>query len=231
MYLCRTIDRSLVRQAAAPCEEWRHLRVNTGILRRWSMRQAEHAFPAWGLRIALSGWSAPRAVRKAHDLALASVFDYDGRPGFRVSVGSGRGSTPDSGHVLRDFLPAAHLPTYLDAILRAGSRWRRRDDASAASIGTAVDERGIDMFRRQVEHAWSFLEGDHGALAGAPEPAGVPAGDLPVAPTHAVAPLSGHCSFCALRVAHELSLVLAAPATADLPVPPGALRARQSWPA
>jgi sulfite reductase (NADPH) hemoprotein beta-component len=99
-----------------------------------------------------------------HDIGLKAVFDYDGGPGFNVVVGGGLGRTPIIGHVLREFLPATHLLTYLDAILRVYNLHGRRDNKYKARIKILVKELGVAEFRRQVEHEWSFLEGGPGTL-------------------------------------------------------------------
>jgi sulfite reductase (NADPH) hemoprotein beta-component len=101
---------------------------------------------------------------RLHDIGLNAVFDYDGRPGFTVVVGGASGRTPIIGHVLREFLPAAHLLTHLDAILRVCNRQGRRDDKRKARITMLLKETGVVDFRRQVEHAWSLLEGGPGTL-------------------------------------------------------------------
>ncbi len=138
--------------------------VYAEIIRQWSTLHPEFAFLPRKFKIALSGSPADRAAVMVHDIGLKAVFDYDGQPGFSVVVGGGLGRTPIIGHVVRDFLPATHLLTYLDAILRVYNLHGRRDNKYKARIKILVKELGVAEFRRQVEHEWSFLESGPGTL-------------------------------------------------------------------
>jgi len=138
--------------------------VYAEIIRQWSTLHPEFAFLPRKFKIALSGSPADRAAVMVHDIGLKAVFDYDGQPGFTVVVGGGLGRTPIIGHVVREFLPATHLLTYLDAILRVYNLHGRRDNKYKARIKILVKELGVAEFRRQVEHEWSFLEGGPGTL-------------------------------------------------------------------
>ncbi|MBC7781757.1 MAG: nitrite/sulfite reductase [Proteobacteria bacterium] len=138
--------------------------VYAEIIRQWSTLHPEFAFLPRKFKIALSGSPADRAAVLVHDIGLKALFDYDGRPGFAVIVGGGLGRTPIIGHPIRDFLPAEHLLTYLDAILRVYNRHGRRDNKYKARIKILVKELGVEAFRREVEHEWSFLEGGPGTL-------------------------------------------------------------------
>ena len=141
--------------------------VYAEIIRQWSTLHPEFAFLPRKFKIALSGSPADRAAVMVHDIGLKAVHDYDGRPGFTVVVGGGLGRTPIIGHVVREFLPAADLLTYLEAILRVYDLHGRRDKKYKARIKVLVKELGLDAFRRQVEHEWSFLEGGPGTLPSA----------------------------------------------------------------
>ena len=141
--------------------------VYAEIIRQWSTLHPEFAFLPRKFKIALSGSPEDRAAVMVHDIGLKAVFDYDGRPGFTVVVGGGLGRTPIVGHVLREFLPAADLLTYLDAILRVYNLHGRRDNKYKARIKILVKELGVAEFRRQVEHEWSILEGGPGTLPAA----------------------------------------------------------------
>jgi sulfite reductase (NADPH) hemoprotein beta-component len=141
--------------------------VYAEIIRQWSTRHPAFAFLPRKFKIALSGSPQDRAAVMVHDIGLKAVFDYDGRPGFTVVVGGCLGRTPIVGHVVRDFLPAADLLTYLDAILRVYNLHGRRDNKYKARMKILVKELGVAEFRRQVEHEWSFLEGGPGTLPAA----------------------------------------------------------------
>jgi sulfite reductase (NADPH) hemoprotein beta-component len=141
--------------------------VYAEIIRQWSTLHPEFAFLPRKFTIALSGSPADRAAVRGHDIGLKAVHDYDGRPGFTVVVGGGLGRTPIIGHVVREFLPAADLLTYLEAILRVYNLQGRRDNTYKARIKVLVKELGLEAFRRQVEHEWSLLEGGPGTLPAA----------------------------------------------------------------
>ncbi len=141
--------------------------VYAEIIRQWSTLHPEFAFLPRKFKIALSGSPEDRAAVMVHDIGLKALFDYDGKPGFTVVVGGGLGRTPIVGHVIREFLPAADLLTYLDAILRVYNLHGRRDNKYKARIKILVKELGVAEFRRQVEHEWSFLEGGPGTLPAA----------------------------------------------------------------
>ncbi|MEI6318360.1 MAG: nitrite/sulfite reductase [Pseudomonadota bacterium] len=141
--------------------------VYAEIIRQWSTLHPEFAFLPRKFKIALSGSPEDRAAVMVHDIGLKAVFDYDGRPGFTVVVGGGLGRTPIVGHVVREFLPAADLLTYLDAILRVYNLHGRRDNKYKARIKILVKELGVAEFRRQVDHEWSYLEGGPGTLPAA----------------------------------------------------------------
>ena len=137
------------------------------IIRQWSTLHPEFAFLPRKFTIALSGSPEDQAAVMVHDIGLKALFDYDGKPGFTVVVGGGLGRTPIVGHVIREFLPAPDLLTYLDAILRVYNLHGRRDNMYKARIKILVKELGVAEFRRQVEHEWSFLEGGPGTLPAA----------------------------------------------------------------
>lgn len=142
-------------------------RVYAEIIRQWSTLHPEFAFLPHEFKIVLSGSPEDRAAVMVQDIGLKAVFDYDGRPGFTVAVGGGPGRTSIAGDVIREFLPAADLLTYLDAILRVYNRHARRDNACKGCIEILVKKLGAAEFRRQVAHEWSFLEGGPGTLPAA----------------------------------------------------------------
>ena len=142
-------------------------RVYVEIIRQWSMLHPEFAFLPHEFKIVLSGSPEDRAAVMVQDIGLKAVFDYDGRPGFTVAVGGGLGRTPIAGDVIREFLPAADLLTYLAAILRVYNQHGRRDSKYRARIEILVKKLGVAEFRRQVAHEWSFLEGGPGTLPAA----------------------------------------------------------------
>ena len=72
------------------------------------------------------------------------------------------------GHVIREFLPAAELLNYFDAILRVYNRYGRRDNIYKARIKILVKELTPAEFTRQVEAEWEAAarRSGHGAARG-----------------------------------------------------------------
>ncbi len=69
-------------------------------------------------------------------------------------VGGGLGRTPYLGPTIRRSLPARHLLSYLQAILRVYNRHGRRDNLWKARIKVLVASLGAEEFARQVEEEW-----------------------------------------------------------------------------
>ena len=90
-----------------------------------------------------------------HDIGVQAVRNEAGqRRGSAIVVGGGQGRTPMIGHVIREFLPAAELLNYFDAILRVYNRYGRRDNIYKARIKILVKELTPAEFARQVEAEW-----------------------------------------------------------------------------
>lgn len=128
------------------------------IIREWSMLHPEFAYLPRKFKIAVSGSPADRAASYVHDVGLHTVQNEAGEVGFRVIVGGGLGRTPMIGDVIRDFLPAHHLLSYLDAILRVYNRFGRRDNKYKARIKILVKALTADGFASKVEEEWSHLK-------------------------------------------------------------------------
>ena len=128
------------------------------LLRQWSTFHPEFAHLPRKFKIAVNGARADRAATFFHDIGLHALRARDGEIGFRVIVGGGMGRTPIVGQVVREFLPWAHLLTYVEAILRVYNRSGRRDNPYKARIKILVKERGIDAFREEVEAEWGHLQ-------------------------------------------------------------------------
>ena len=128
------------------------------IIRQWSTFHPEFTFLPRKFKIAVSGAREDRAATLVHDIGLHAVRGTDGEIGFRVIVGGGLGRTPIIGSVIRDFLPARHLLTYLDAILRVYNRFGRRDNKYKARIKILVKAMTAAGFAAKVEEEWSHLK-------------------------------------------------------------------------
>ena len=128
------------------------------ILRQWSTLHPEFAYLPRKFKIAVNAAATDRAVVAAHDIGLHLVHDAQGQTGFTVLVGGGLGRTPILGSVVREFLPARHLLSYCEAILRVYNRHGRRDNIYKARIKILVKALGVTEFARQVEEEWSHLQ-------------------------------------------------------------------------
>jgi len=128
------------------------------ILRQWSSLHPEFAYLPRKFKIAVNAASTDRAVVAAHDIGLHLVRDAGGQTGFTVLVGGGLGRTPIIGSVIREFLPARHLLSYCEAILRVYNRHGRRDNIYKARIKIQLKALGVAEFSRQVEAEWAHLE-------------------------------------------------------------------------
>lgn len=138
------------------------------LIRQWSTLHPEFAFLPRKFKIAVNASpSADRAAVRFHDIGLELVRDKAGDVGFRVFVGGGLGRTPLVGQTVRDFLPAKHLLTYLDAILRVYNLNGRRDNKFKARIKILVKALGVDAFRDRVEAEWAYMENGPGTLTDA----------------------------------------------------------------
>ncbi len=130
------------------------------IIRQWSTFHPEFAYLPRKFKIAVTASPTDRAAVKVHDIGLQIKRNADGDLGFGVIVGGGLGRTPYIGQLVRDFLPAEHLLSYLEAILRVYNFLGRRDNKYKARIKILVNSEGIDRFRHLVEDEWRALSGE-----------------------------------------------------------------------
>ncbi|MGH8139682.1 MAG: nitrite/sulfite reductase [Steroidobacteraceae bacterium] len=124
------------------------------IVRQWATLNPEFTYLPRKFKVAITGSPADRAASEVHDVGLHLRRDEAGNIGFQVLVGGGLGRTPIIGQVIREFLPLAHLLSYLDAILRVYNRHGRRDNIHKARIKILVRSLGTERFRQQVEAEW-----------------------------------------------------------------------------
>ena len=106
---------------------------------------------------------------RAHDIGLRLV-SRDGALGFEVIVGGGLGRTPILGVTLREFLPAADLLPYLEAVVSVYNGLGRRDNKYKARIKITVQENGPEAMAEAVEARFAELRplfggADQAALA------------------------------------------------------------------
>ena len=131
------------------------------LIRQWATLHPEFAFLPRKFKIAVNASPASdRAASRVHDIGVELLADSARGAGFRVWVGGGLGRTPVVGPVIREFLPAADLLSYLEAILRVYNRLGRRDNRYKARIKILVRALGAEEFARQTEAEWArFKDG------------------------------------------------------------------------
>jgi sulfite reductase (NADPH) hemoprotein beta-component len=150
--------------AGATAEEIDDPRVWSEVLRQWSTLHPEFSFLPRKFKIAITGALTDRAAVKVHDIGLILRKGRDGAIGFEVIVGGGQGRTPYVGPTIKQYLPAEHLLSYVEAILRVYNRHGRRDNIYKARIKILVAALGAEEFARQVEEEWGKIDADRANL-------------------------------------------------------------------
>ncbi|MEJ0065061.1 MAG: nitrite/sulfite reductase [Caulobacteraceae bacterium] len=143
--------------AGAAADEIDDPRVWSEAIRQWSTFHPEFTFLPRKFKIAVNASVADRVATRVHDIGLYLARGDDGALGFKVFVGGGLGRTPYVGPLIRDFLPAPRLFSYLEAILRVYNRHGKRDNKNKARIKILVSTLGADEFARQVEAEWEKI--------------------------------------------------------------------------
>jgi len=144
--------------AGAAADEIDDPRVWAEAMRQWSTFHPEFSYLPRKFKIAVNATpSADRVATRVHDIGLYLARDADGALGFKVFVGGGLGRTPFVGPLIREFLPAPRLFSYLQAILRVYNRHGRRDNPTKARIKILVSSLGAEEFARQVEAEWEKI--------------------------------------------------------------------------
>jgi sulfite reductase (NADPH) hemoprotein beta-component len=140
--------------AGANAEEADDPRIWVEALRQWSTFHPEFSFLPRKFKIAVTASPKDRAATKIYDIGLRLHRNDEGELGFEVLVGGGLGRTPYIGPTIRQHLPARHLLSYLQAILRVYNRYGRRDNIWKARIKVLVASLGAEGFAREVEAEW-----------------------------------------------------------------------------
>ena len=143
--------------AGATPEELDDPRVWSEAIRQWSSLHPEFSFLPRKFKIAITASAKDRTAARVHDIGLAIKRNRAGAMGFEMMVGGGLGATPYVGPTIREFLPAARLFSYLEAILRVYNRLGRRDNRTKARIKILVASLGAEEFGRQVEAEWEAI--------------------------------------------------------------------------
>jgi len=132
--------------------------------RPWAelIRQATTFHPEFSylprkFKIAVTAADEDRAAIRLHDIGLKLVKNADGELGFEVYIGGGMGRTPFVAPLIRDFLPADDLFSYIEAALRVWNRNGRRDNIHKQRIKILAHDLGQEEFTRQVEAEWQHI--------------------------------------------------------------------------
>ena len=133
------------------------------LLRQWSTAHPEFDWLPRKFKIAITGASDDRAAVDVHDIGI-HVYRQAGEVKFDIKVGGGLGRTPVIGALIREALPAEHLLTYVEAIMRVYNRYGRRDNKYKARIKILVRAMTAEGFRERVEEEWVHLKGSPSTL-------------------------------------------------------------------
>ncbi|MBD8545798.1 nitrite/sulfite reductase [Sphingomonas sp. CFBP 8760] len=136
--------------AGAAADEIADPRPWAELIRQWSTFHPEFSYLPRKFKICVIAADEDRAAMRLHDIGIQLVT-RDGELGARIYVGGGMGRTPMIAPLIRDFVPADDLMSYLEAALRVYNRYGRRDNMYKARIKILVHEIGADDYRRQVE--------------------------------------------------------------------------------
>jgi len=128
------------------------------LIRQFTTFHPEFSYLPRKFKIGLTASDNDRAAIKLHDVGLQIVRAADGEMGFRVFVGGGMGRSPFVASLVREFLPAGSICSYLEAILRVWNRHGRRDNIHKQRIKILVHDLGATEFARQVEEEWRTLQ-------------------------------------------------------------------------
>jgi len=144
--------------AGAAADEITDPRPWAELLRQWSSFHPEFTYLPRKFKVAIIASDEDRAAMRLHDIGVQIVRNEAGALGFKVFVGGGIGRTPMIAPLIREFLPAEHFLSYLEACLRVYNRYGRRDNIYKARIKILVHEIGAAEYARQVEEEWAHVK-------------------------------------------------------------------------
>jgi sulfite reductase (NADPH) hemoprotein beta-component len=143
--------------AGAAADEVADPRPWAELLRQWSTLHPEFSLLPRKFKIAVIASPNDRAAMRLHDIGVELNRNDAGALGFKYYVGGGMGRTPMVAPLIREFLPAEHVLSYSEAVLRVYNRYGRRDNIYKARIKILVNDLGAEEFARQVEEEWQAL--------------------------------------------------------------------------
>lgn len=143
--------------AGAAADEVADPRPWAELIRQWSTFHPEFSYLPRKFKIAVIAAAEDRAAMRLHDIGI-QLLERDGVLGGAIYVGGGMGRTPMVSHLIRDFITADDLMSYLEACLRVYNRYGRRDNIYKARIKILLHEIGADDYRRQVEEEFALVK-------------------------------------------------------------------------
>lgn len=127
------------------------------LLRQATTFHPEFSYLPRKFKIAVIATDEDRAALRWHDFAIRIIRNAAGEQGFELYAGGGMGRTPFIAYPIREFLPAAQIFSYLQAVLRVWNRHARRDNIHKQRMKILVHELGEEEFRRQVEEEFQHF--------------------------------------------------------------------------
>ncbi|WP_298670622.1 nitrite/sulfite reductase [uncultured Sphingomonas sp.] len=143
--------------AGAAADEIADPRPWAELLRQATTFHPEFSYLPRKFKIAVTAADEDRAAIRLHDIGLKLVRNEAGELGFEVYIGGGMGRTPFVAPLVRPFLPARHLFSYLEAALRVWNSGGRRDNIHKQRIKILVHDLGHEEFTRRVEAEWQHI--------------------------------------------------------------------------
>ncbi|MBA3897762.1 MAG: nitrite/sulfite reductase [Sphingomonadaceae bacterium] len=143
--------------AGAAADEIADPRPWAELIRQATTFHPEFSYLPRKFKIAVTGAREDRSAIRLHDIGLKLVENGAGALGFEVYIGGGMGRTPFVAPLIRPFLPADHLISYIEAAIRVWNRWARRDNIHKQRIKILVHDLGAEEFTRQVEAEWQAI--------------------------------------------------------------------------
>ncbi|MFN8545646.1 MAG: nitrite/sulfite reductase [Candidatus Binatia bacterium] len=113
-------------------------------------------------KIAVEGCPLDCAQIPVNDIGLYAKVDQ-GVEGFAVWAGGGLGSQPFLARHLRDFIPAADVLVWCEAIVRVQHRYGERKNRHKARMKYVVQKMGLERFRSTVEAEVARVDAERGA--------------------------------------------------------------------
>ena len=143
--------------AGASADEIADPRPWAELIRQATTFHPEFSYLPRKFKIAVTAANEDRAAIRLHDIGLKLVRNEAGEEGFEVYIGGGMGRTPFVAPLIRPFLPADYLFSYIEAALRVWNRNGRRDNIHKQRIKILVHDLGQEEFTRQIEAEWQAI--------------------------------------------------------------------------